>query len=397
VALIKLENIRLVGFEAEDRNNVERAVARAVESDPERFIERYRADERSFGGRFVSADLFKETFPEYAASRESRNRYNAPVHNSAAVLASAHLRNLLRDNGDSERDTVVFLTGTPGAGKTSGILHHGELLDTVRAVFEGQLADPETAFEKIRKVINEGLGARIQVVHARPDDALINTLRRHYEHGRGASVNVMAKIQGSLPDTLAAVREEFGDRVALSILDVRDRWNVKALEGWNHIDVLKSEGSYDEIKRKLTAQLDRYRRNGVIGDDAFRQAAGQKPLNDIERMGSGDATRRSADERGRGIPEEDRGTAFLKRAFADSNLHAAEQIKQAGLIPRDASVLQGSVRGEVIAVTEFHAGVRLGTLIAGIVDLREFHKRPQIGDRVDAQRSMPTKDRGFER
>jgi hypothetical protein len=395
--MIKLENIRLVGFEAKDRNDVELAVARSVQSDPERFVERYRADERSFGGRFVSADLFKEMFAHYAASRETRNRYNTPVHNSAAVLASAHLRNLLSEKDDPERKTVVFLTGTPGAGKTSGILSFGELPSTVRAVFEGQLADPETTFEKIRNVLDQGLTARIQVVHARPDDALVNTLQRYFEQGRGASVNVMAKIQGSLPHTLAAVRDEFGDHVALVIRDVRDRGNAKALEGWKHLDVLKSEGSYDDIKRKLTAQLDRYQRNGVIDDDAFRQAAGKKPLDDLERVGSGDATQRRSNEHGRAIPEEDRGAAFLKRAFADSKLQVTEQIERGGLIARDWNASVGAIRGEIVAESQFHAAVRIGTLIANIVEVRELDHRPLIGERVEIQRANPGKDRGIER
>jgi hypothetical protein len=73
--------------------------------------------EQSLGGRYVSADLFKETFEEYRASKDSRNRYNAPVHNSAAVLASEYLRRLISAPGQRERDTVILLTGIPGAGR----------------------------------------------------------------------------------------------------------------------------------------------------------------------------------------------------------------------------------------------------------------------------------------
>ena len=42
-------------------------------SDPDRFIDRYLSMEQSLGGRYVSADLFKETFcrTRYGASRIS--------------------------------------------------------------------------------------------------------------------------------------------------------------------------------------------------------------------------------------------------------------------------------------------------------------------------------------
>ena len=87
----------------------------------------YVADPRSFGGRYIAADLFKETFAAYAESRESRNRYNAPVHNSAAVLSAEQFRRVLRQADDPARDTVVLLTGIPGAGKTSSVLAGGGL------------------------------------------------------------------------------------------------------------------------------------------------------------------------------------------------------------------------------------------------------------------------------
>jgi len=140
-----LEIIQRRQFSDPDRAAVQESVARAVETDPERFIDRYLNIEQSLGGRYVSADLFKETFEDYRASKDSRNRYNAPVHNSAAVLASEYLRRQISTPGEQERNTVILLTGIPGAGKTSSILRGGGLPAEVRAVYEGQLSSPETA------------------------------------------------------------------------------------------------------------------------------------------------------------------------------------------------------------------------------------------------------------
>jgi hypothetical protein len=69
--------------------------------------------DQSLDGRYVSADLFKEAFEEYRVSKDSRNRYNTPVHNSAAVLASEYLRRLICAPNQHERDTVILLAGTP--------------------------------------------------------------------------------------------------------------------------------------------------------------------------------------------------------------------------------------------------------------------------------------------
>jgi hypothetical protein len=117
-----LETIQRRQFNDPDRAAVQETVARAVEKDPDRFIDQYLSMEQSLGGHYVSADLFKEIFEEYGASKYSRNRYNAPVHDSAAVLASEYLRRLINAPRREKRDTVILLTGIPGAGKTSSVL-----------------------------------------------------------------------------------------------------------------------------------------------------------------------------------------------------------------------------------------------------------------------------------
>ena len=67
-------------------------MARAVETDPEPFLAAYRVHPDTHGGRYVAADMMKEVFPEFSASREGRTTYNIPLHNSAAVLASEQFR-----------------------------------------------------------------------------------------------------------------------------------------------------------------------------------------------------------------------------------------------------------------------------------------------------------------
>src|SRR3546814_14958650 len=91
-SVMALEPIRVLEFADADRADVQRRVVDAVQAAPERFLTDYAARPGTFGGRYVCADAMKELLPEYTASREARGRYNAPVHNAAAVLAAEQYR-----------------------------------------------------------------------------------------------------------------------------------------------------------------------------------------------------------------------------------------------------------------------------------------------------------------
>jgi fido (protein-threonine AMPylation protein) len=276
--VIRLEAIKINVYPQTDRMNVQAAVISVVQNDPDWFIERYKLDERSFGGRYVAADLFKETFDEYASSKASRNRYNAPLHNAAAVLSAELFRQQLKEQGGSLGKEVMFLTGTPGSGKTSTVIVAGDLPASYRMVFEGQMANPITSIEKIQQVLDAGLQPSITVVHATPENALANTLRRFEEQGRGASINVMAQIQASLPDSLKEIQRQYGDAVKLHIIDVRDRMHVQTYSGWQHVELIRSEGNHEQIKQRLSSALEQARTSGALSDSAYRQAAGLGPL-----------------------------------------------------------------------------------------------------------------------
>ena len=64
------------------------------------------------------------------------------------------------------------------------------------------------------------------------------------------------------------------------------------LHGWRHLPILESEGTYEDIKRKLTENLERDYRSSDISENAYEQAIGKAPR---------DFTRRVARERSRGF------------------------------------------------------------------------------------------------
>jgi hypothetical protein len=87
----------------------------------------------------------------------------------------------------------------------------------------------------------------------------------------------MAKIQGNTPDSLEHLQKMFGDRINLTILDVtkgRESENAKLFTGWQHLNVIRSEGNELEIKQKLEKHLLTQWEKGVITNECFEQAAG---------------------------------------------------------------------------------------------------------------------------
>lgn len=303
---------------------VQDAAIASAQSDPEAHLAQYVSYPEAFGGRYVSADLMKETFAAYRETPEARNRYNAAVHNAAAVLASEQLRRLLAAGPEAGAERVVLLTGIPGAGKTSTVINKATFPVGHRAIYEGQLAKPETAFQKLDQVLQSGHQPVIVVVHATPEDALRNTLRRFDIEGRGASIAVMADIQGRLPEAMEAVRQRYGGRVGFIVADNRDRQNPRTLAGWEHIATLQSEGAREAIEHQLRAELDRQRSAGAISIEAFRQAHGAAPLGPYLGLARRVPGEQPAHDARSGVQAAGRAAAFVYqkpaealKAFAD--------------------------------------------------------------------------------
>ncbi len=282
--------IRTGDYKHPDRQQAQATAIRAVEADSPNLMDRYRGLPEAHGGRYVGADLAKELFSDYNQSREARNRYNAPVHNSAAVLASQLFDHALLDHSNPDRTRAVFLTGSPGAGKTTSVMSQGELDTSIAVVYEGQMFRPEQSFPKIDAALAQGLKPEIIAVQPRPETALENTFTRVDDVGRGASTQVMSQIQGELAKGLREIHSQYGDAIELRIIDARDQENRVELKGWHQLHVLESEGTQDAIKQRLDAHLERHRAAGTITDACYRQAASLAPARESladRRLGVG--------------------------------------------------------------------------------------------------------------
>jgi hypothetical protein len=164
------------------------------------------------------------------------------------------LADFSESNVKTQRDVVILLTGIPGSGKTSSV-QADQLMGNRFAIYELQLATPTIAIDKVKQVLDAGLKPRISVIHILPEKALRNILHRCDQYGRGASIEIMARIQGGLPDSLAQVHARFGNKVELWISDCRYQAHPRTLRGWGYLSVLGSEGGYEDIKMRLHCAL----------------------------------------------------------------------------------------------------------------------------------------------
>ena len=274
---MKLHVNRHSPFADPERAEVENRVIQRVETDPQALFKLYRQLPESLDGRYINSDLFKEIFPEYSASPAHRTVFNVPVHNSAAVLANAFFHERVAAKDPQNRNNVLFITGIPGAGKSTAIQKNNMTLSDYKVIYEGQLSNFEQAKEKIDWCLQHGCDVTVYAFHQSPEKALQNTFIRFNNIGRGASITAMSNIQGNLGDSIERLSATYDKRAIFCVVDLRTP-NSNPQCGKESLQILKSEGDKDAIRKRLEAELERWRNSGRISEACFREAAGKRPL-----------------------------------------------------------------------------------------------------------------------
>lgn len=251
----------------------DQAIKSAV-TQTEKHLSDYKKKAETFNGTYICADTFKETFADFNLSKMTRCIFNNVVHNSAATLANEQFCRVI-DSAEPGKE-VIFITGIPGAGKSSTIesfrLEEG-LNKNICAVFEGQVANSDSVIEKIQKCLNKDLNVSVFVIDTPSEIALINTFKRFEEYGRGASTHIMAHIKAETASGLEKIQANFGEKISLIIADRSDFYHTTEIyKGWEHIPLLKREGNYNEIKQKLDSNTEQLFREGKINEMCYRQA-----------------------------------------------------------------------------------------------------------------------------
>ena len=260
---MKLHVNRHSSFADPERAEVEARVIERVETDPETLFKLYRKLPESLDGRYINSDLFKEIFPEYSSSPAHRTVFNVPVHNSAAVLANAFFHERVAAKDPQNRQHVLFITGIPGAGKSTAIQQNLLNLSDYKVIYEGQLSKFEQAKEKIDWCLQHGCDVTVYAFHQSPEKALQNTFARFNSLGRGASITAMSNIQGNLGDSIERLDRLYDKQAVFCVVDLREE-DITPQCGKKGIQILKSEGDSDAIRKRLEAELEQWRNAGKI-------------------------------------------------------------------------------------------------------------------------------------
>jgi len=273
-------NIRRAVYAQGDRQKVHAEVTAEVLNNPEKYLSQYSADDRTHDGHVVSADLMKEMFSQYAGGPEVKARFNDPVHSPAQALADEQFSRVLADATSSNADQALFLTGVSGSGKSTSIetmLASDGLPETVRLIYERQLANPDVAAATMQRALEAGVTPTIVAINIDPETALHNTLDRADSDGRGATMHSMAAMQSALPESLEHVRDLYGDRVNLVIIDKSNGMeNATVHAGWDNLNLLEN-GSYEQIRSRLESALEQFREQNEYSQHAIDQAYGRAP------------------------------------------------------------------------------------------------------------------------
>ena len=265
-------------FKDQEKINVENRAIALVETAAEALFAKYRTLDGAFGGRYVNSDLFKEVFDDYNASPAHRTCYNTAVHNAAAVLADELFHRMVAK--PDTRKTVLFITGIPGAGKTTAIQENEDIrFDKYRVVYEGQLASPEQAREKIDWCLGHKCNVIVFVFHRKPAQALEHTFCRFNKCGRGASVQAMSNIQGGLAKSMPVLMAEYeaNANVTFCVIDLDKGDCLPVCDDITLFNsVLTKEGDTNAIRTTLEQRLEQARNDGRISDACYQQAKGRE-------------------------------------------------------------------------------------------------------------------------
>ena len=254
---------RLPNLSEEDRKIEQYFIDEACEKTEE-YLQKYKNMPQSFGGRYICADLFKETFDIYSVNSETRNLYASSIHNSAAVLSNELFQRMAIDPAISK---CIFLTGIPGAGKSffvQSLIVNGELpKDTM--VFEGDINALETIKQKMQKVLDNHKKIYVIVLNPTLELAYRNMMERLHEIGRGASMHTMARIASGLKNSLKDLYSFFNGNIQIGIYNKFSNADIVIQEGIENINTLEDR-SYEEIKDEL-AQI----REKIIAEENIKK------------------------------------------------------------------------------------------------------------------------------
>ncbi len=183
--------------DAEQR--IEQAFAEQLQSDVAYWMREYLRR----NGRILDTDLARVLSAEWNFNNESRALLTTAVHNPASAFINALYDELLQQPIMAPQDTVLFMAGGGGSGKTSTIqLRVAAMLDRVCLTYDTTFSRLEPAQQKVEAALAAGKQALIVYVYRPFDAAVRGVIDRSLSNGRTVPLNVLAGDHVGAPQTV---------------------------------------------------------------------------------------------------------------------------------------------------------------------------------------------------
>lgn len=240
---IKIENIWKRNFEDSKMLEVEERTRKYTCSNTEECINKYNNLEQSRNGNYISSDLMKLVFDEYANNIEYRKKYNLAVANSAACLANLAYRTKIKE---SDADYCIFVAGPFGSGKSFLIqsLYEEKKEELKNCImYEGSITT-KTIDEKIDFAIKSGKIPCIIVLNPTLELSMQNIKDRVKRIGRDVRKEDCVYVYANIYGALKRLIEKYSN---LSYTIYNKTSNIPSnLETSHNIEDL-NHGSYEEV------------------------------------------------------------------------------------------------------------------------------------------------------
>lgn len=228
-------------------------------------------------GKTLNVDDARKLFPAYEASHESRLANAAAGHEPASALVKGIYETMMREPDPTGRNTVLFMAGGGGSGKTSTLRYNDAFkpfLDQAQVVVDGTLANPKSAAYRIDRALAADKNVQIVTIYRDPQAAFAHALERAQSTGRPVPLEAFAAAHEGYPKTIKLLQERYkGDpRVDFHFIDNNQGAGNARL---STIDVLDKAG-YTEREALRRIADDAYHA-GKISEAVYRGTVGEAP------------------------------------------------------------------------------------------------------------------------
>jgi hypothetical protein len=226
------------------------------------------------GGRIISSDSGRETFPIYT---EDRTR-SALVHEGASELAKRMYAKKLSEPVPKGYDSkVLFTAGGTGAGKTSAIDSNPLLkpiADKANIIYDTNMNGLQSSVKKIEQALDAGREVDIVYTYRDPEEALrlgaltrAMNMKKNTGSGRTVPLNEHLKTHMGSYDTMLKLQQKYKDdpRVQIQALDNSYGKGNSKLVTLDKIPKINE----NEVSPRLNRALEEEYQSGRISKDIY--------------------------------------------------------------------------------------------------------------------------------